>query len=427
MLPLNEINFRLCKYRIDSIILNVPDIGEYQVNTFGLGDFVIEKVFDGFQYPYFRVFISVPNKVFRAMRKNHHEITAYVRVLYAYFNPEETSGAPGLKIKEQTYISDNFVVELEDSSPHLTTDTEELSEKQTLTDDKGPDPQHMATMEILLYKQNDMNIIKKLPTVVYHNATIMDILTDYLRLAGLHNVLCSPANNNSKRYSQFIIPPMRVDEQILRICCDYGLHKYGTSFFMDFDKPYIIEKINKCTAWVPNEYKTIYVVNPNFSNQVSSITKGCSYETKDHCGYCTMLTAQSDAPSMEREQVFGSSIYALDKHTGNYTEIRPDVTTIRGGGNISRVVGSYYGDPSTIKALEQRIKEDTNVMTVILDAVDLTMLEPNKLYKLCFTVPSQTKYDGDYRLVKYHASFTLSDGIWFTPNVVATFVGDKPK
>ena len=130
---------------------------------------------------------------------------------------------------------------------------------------------------------------------------------------------------------------------------------------------------------------------------------------------------------MEREQVFGSSIYALDKHTGNYTEIRPDVTTIRGGGNISRVVGSYYGDPSTIKALEQRIKEDTNVMTVILDAVDLTMLEPNKLYKLCFTVPSQTKYDGDYRLVKYHASFTLSDGIWFTPNVVATFVGDKPK
>lgn len=427
MLDIPEVNFRLCKYRIDTIILNVPDYGQYQVNTFGLSDFVIEKVFDGFQYPYFRVIIAIPNVVFRALRKNHYNITAYVRMLYAYFNPEETSGAPGLKIKEQTYIADNFVVELEDSSPHFTADPEKLYEKQALTEEDAPDPQHMTTMEILLYKQKDMNIIKQLPKMVYHNVTLMDVLTDYLNLAGFSKVLCSPANNNTKRYDQFIVPPMRPDEQILRICCDYGLHKYGTSLFMDFDKVYIIEKINKCTAWVPNEYKTIYVVNPNLNNQVSTIIKGCSYESKDHCGYCTMINAQSDAASMEREQVFGSSVYALDKHTGGYTSITPDVHTIRGGGAISRVVGSYDGDPSTITALKQRITEETNVMTVILDGVDLTMLAPNKHYKLVFTSPEQRKYSSDYRLTKFHASFSQSDGLWYTPSVVATFVGDKPK
>ena len=427
MLELKDVNFRLCKYRIDSIILTVPGVDPYQINTLGIADWVIEKDFDQYQYPYFRVTVGVPNNVFRAMRKNYDNIQAYVRIMYAYFKPQETVGAPGVKVRENVYLAGNFIVLMEDSSPHFTTEPEEITERQTLPKEGTPDFQNMTTVEILLYKQKDLNIIKKNPRVVYHNATLIDILTDYLRKIKLSNVLCSPPDNNMKRYPQFVLPPLRADEQILRICCDYGMHKYGTTLFFDFDKTYIINKVNKCTAWTPNEYKTIYVINPNLATQVGTTLQGCSYESADRCGYCTMVDAKASAASIEREQVFGTSFEAIDKHTGKHHEVNTNAVTVKGGGNISRVMGSYDGEVSTYHALKQRIEEESCVMTVVLDGIDLTMLEPNKQFCLTFISPKLKKYNRFYRLVRYTTSFIANDGQWFAPTVLATFVGKKPE
>ena len=426
MLDINDVNFRMCKYKFDMIQLTVPGLDEpYVVKTLAIGDFVIEKDYDQYQYPFFRVTIGVPNSVRRAMRKSHTEIRAYVRLMYAYFKTDETVGIVRKTPQEYKYIADNFIVFMEDTTPDSTSDIEEHYEEKMLPEDTVTTFQHMTTMEILLYRQKDLNVIKNTPTRVYNNARLIDILAHYMATSGVSNVLCSPPNNNNKVYSQFPIPPLRVDEQILRICCDYGLHKYGTSLFFDFDKTYLIEKINKCTAWVPNEYKTIYVINPTPTGQIATILQGCSYETRDHCGYCTMSAAQSDAVSMEREQVFGSSMTIIDKKTGAFNTVDSKTTTIKGGGAVSRTMTSYDGDASTATALSQRLIDESNVLTAVLDGTDLTMLAPNKLYKLVFLSSKLSRYNGQYRLSKIICSFTRKDGEWFTPTVAATFVGHK--
>ena len=141
MLDITEVNFRMCKYKIDSIVLTIPGMTDYEVKSLGIGDFVIEKDFDKYQYPYFRVIISVPNKIYRAMKKNHNNIQAYVRMVYAYFQTQETIGTPGFTPQESVYLADNFIVVMEESSPHVTVDTEESTEEQVLLDDNITDLQ----------------------------------------------------------------------------------------------------------------------------------------------------------------------------------------------------------------------------------------------------------------------------------------------
>ena len=427
MKSIDSINFRMCKYKMDRIQLTIPGLPKpYQVNTLAIGDIVIEKDFDGYQYPYFRVTIGVPNKVRRLMRKSHTQITAYVRMVYAYFKTQDTIGLPDMHTQEYTYLSENFYVFMEDHSPDVTMDVEEQIEKETLPDGIVTGFDNLTTIEILLYKKSDLNLVKQTPTKVYRNVTLLDSLVDYMNTVGMSKVLMTPPNNNLKRYRQFPYPPIRVDEQILRVCGDYGIHKCGTTLFFDFDKTYLIEKINKCTAWVPNEYKTIYVVEPTAAAQVSTIIQGCSYES-DHCGYCTMTSATSSADSMEREQVFGSRMDVIDKKTGDYVDVSANTTTISGGGKKSRTITSYDGDASTAYAMRQRMIEESNVLTAVLDGTDLTMLAPNKLYQLVFLSSNLSKHNGPYRLKKFTCAFHENDREWFTPTVLATFVGDKIK
>lgn len=427
MINIEKVNLRMCKYRIDKLILTIKGLDKpFTVEPLSIGDINISKDFDRYQYPFFRLIISIPNKIYRAMRKNYNDISAYVRMTYAYFKTEETAGTGDQQPTEHPYLTENFLVFMDDATPQVNTEVQETVERTMQPDDVSYDPQNNTSCEILLYKQKDLNIVKQTPTMVYHNTNLMDALAYYANAIGMDKVLCSPPNNNQKVYSQFIIPPIRADEQILRICCDYGLHKCGTTLFFDFDKVYIIEKVNKCTAWVKNEYKTIYVVNPTLDSELPNILQGCSYESTDHCGYCTMSESQAVAASMEREQSFGAGMKILDKKTGTYTTISPKGSYIKGGGGTSRTMTLYEGENYTASALKQRLEEEGLVIHATLDGVDLTMLTPNKLFQLYFLSSKLSKYNGAYRLTSYECTFTAKDGQWFTPTVLATFVGRLP-
>lgn len=427
MIKIDKVNLRMCKYRIDKLILTIKGVSDpFTVEPLAIGDINIAKDFDQYQYPFFRLIINVPNKIYRAMRKNYNDITAYVRMTYAYFKTEETVGIGDQNPPEHPYITDNFLVFMDDATPQVNTEVQETVEEAVQPDDITYDPQNNTACEILLYRQNDLNIVKKTPTAVFHNVNLMDALAYYTNMIGMKNILCSPPNNNQERYTQFIIPPIRADEQILRICCDYGIHKCGTTLFFDFDKVYIVEKVNKCTAWVKNEYKTIYIVNPTLDSELTTIIQGCSYESSDHCGYCTMSNAQAVAASMEREQSFGAGMKVLDKKTGDYITISPKGSYVKGGGGDSRTMTLYEGEQYTASALKQRLEEEGLVLNVTLDGVDLTMLAPNKMYQLYFMTSKLSKYNGAYRLTKYECTFNAKDGQWFTPTALATFVGKVP-
>ena len=427
MIPLEELNLKICKYKVNKVQITIPGEKPYELQSVHVAEMVIDKDFDQYEFPFFRLTVGVSNRFYRKMKKND-KISAYVQVKRAYFAIDKTTGLPSDEATDEgNFISDNFTVFMEDTSPHVTTDIEETIEENTPNyDEYISDFNNLTTLEILLYKKSDLNIIKQNPMKVYYKANLIDILAHYLKMCGIRNVLCSPPDNNTNVYEEFIVQPLRADEQILRICTDYGMHKYGTTLFFDFARVYIINKINKCTAWYPNEYKTIYVINPPLVKQTTGFVQGCSYES-DRCGYCTMRDVVTDSKSMEREQMFGSKMQILDKKDGTFEEISPENTTVDGGGSSSRYMVSYDGDASTKYAVKQRLEEEALIMKVAIDNADIDMMEPNKEYKLVFLDSNLSKYNGSYRLSRITVSFRKSDKDWFAPTIIAIFLGKKPK
>ena len=66
-----SIKFRPYKYKIESFILTIPGLGDYNVDPKYITKIVIEKNYDRYIYPYFEVTMNVPNNVYRAAQKEN--------------------------------------------------------------------------------------------------------------------------------------------------------------------------------------------------------------------------------------------------------------------------------------------------------------------------------------------------------------------
>ena len=84
MMEISELikKLKIAKYKIDKMILYIEDFGEFEVEPQYIGSVVLEKDYDNYNFPFFELFVTVPNKVFRAMRKKNIQITAYIRMKY---------------------------------------------------------------------------------------------------------------------------------------------------------------------------------------------------------------------------------------------------------------------------------------------------------------------------------------------------------
>lgn len=418
MISLDEIDLKICKYRITKMTLTIPDMDVYEVNPLYISDFSIFKEYDEYIYPYFNMRLTVPNQIFRAMRKHNNQITAYVRMVYSLFDSSEAADDSKQR-KSINFIADNFVVFSKDNSPTLTEDFNEIVEK---ADVESGDLNNSTNMEIMMVKKSTLELHDKIVNAIIVNATLMDILTYLLNQAGAKNVLCSPPNNRAV-YEQFILPPMRLDENIHHVCNDYGFHNEGTTLFFDYNTTYILAKKAACTAWRKNEYRSTKIIyNPIAKSGIT--TQGVYIDSKERVNYCTMAEATVDTQSMVTDQVYGANFQIIDNRTGVVTRANSNAKYAPGSGKVNRNLIVNTGNSGNAQALVERINEETVRMRVAIDNVLLTMLEPNKEFELIFLSGKLSKYSGKYRLVSMITTFKKSDGNWFTPSTYACFVGN---
>ena len=423
MKDLKDIKLKICKYKIKKLTLTIPSFGEYTVEPMYVSEFFMEKDFDKYDFPYLKLRIVIPNRVYRAMKKENNKIDACLIVKYALFEHTEIASEK-TNVKESNFISDNFYVYMEESSPSMLEDFEKkVDPVKNTKDKKSIDFNNASNVEIMLVKKQHLQIVNTKPNMVIYKSNLMDILTYLLQSVGMNRVLCSPPNNN-KIYDQFLINPIRLNEQIYRLCNDYAFHDDGTLFFMDFDTNYILSKNEKCTAWKPNEYKyTKILYNPPLKN--GNIAQGVYIDATERTNYCTMREATIASSSMTMDQVYGSGYTVVDKKSGDVTTVKAKTKTVPTGGTISRTIVSDTGEAASVNALKKRVEEQTMVWTVVIDNVLLTMLTPNKEFELIFLTSSLSRFTGKYRLKKYITMFNKSDGEWFTPTTAATFFGKK--
>lgn len=421
MLSLEDIDLQICKYQVEKMTISIPGMDTYDVNTLYISDFTISKEYDEYMYPYINVRLTVPNQIFRAIRKNNEGVNVYIRMTYSLFDSSEVADDTKPR-KKNNYMADNFAIFNKDNSPTLTEDFSDVVEK---ADVEAGDLTNSTNMELMLVKKTAIDMRHNTVNAILVKATLMDILTYLLQRGKINNVLCSPPNNRDT-YEQFILPPMQLDENIFHVCNDYGFHNEGSTIFFDNDTLYILAKNEKCTAWRNNEYRSTKIIyNPIVEGGI--VTQGVYQDPKERVNYCTMAEATVDSQSMITDQVFGGNFQVIDNRTGEIISSSANAKYAQGSAGKTRTLVINTGNTNTAKALAERVNEETYMARVAIDNVLLTMLEPNKEFELLFLSGKLSKYSGKYRLKSTFTTFKKSDGNWFTPSTYACFMGKKSK
>lgn len=436
MMEISELikRLKITKYKIDKMILYIEDYGEWEVENQYIGSVIIEKDYDNYNFPFFELFVTVPNKVFRAMRKKNVQITAYIRMKYTMVKRDDTASemsSDGEKPPEYLEFAKNFYVYGLDGTPTLDESLDEAIEKAIGEEEPdGTNLNHSTTAYLLLYDLEMLDKVKIITNEIITSGTLTDILTRVLNRAGFKKALLSP-ETNGKTYREFTLLPIRTDEQIERICKDYAMHNpYGTRIFYDFDMLYIISKKMTCTAWKSGEYKQTYLIynpTPTESGDDAELKTIGTYEDPDEeINYCTMANCSLQTANVFADQTYGTSYLELNSKTGAINSATSNSLTANDeGSTISRVLTVNRGETSTVNEITSSL-DNTNVMIeVFIDNIKLDHFTMNKEFHLVFNDSKLSKYNGTYTLRKYTTTFNKTDGEWFTTNTVATFTGKK--
>jgi hypothetical protein len=417
---LNDVtNLTLARYRFATFNLNVPGNATYKVEYTFIEAVTIEKDMDNYVLPYFQIDVRIPSVLYRDMKNNNANITADIDLQRAIFQKNEYTTNDSCA-SWNSYVSNRFYVLLQDQTPEINSSVIDKKNQQNGTYKGTVNFQEDVLVHLLLYRNDYYHNLQTAPNAILSNCTLIDAITYVLNTAGLTNILISPPTNY-KFYREFCITPLKIPQQLNRICNSYALHNNGTIIFFDLDRGYILNKVAGCTAYVTNEFRTTYLISDSAMASTSEQATGCYSSAKDKSNICNIIpnTLQIKDLSGTTSQVYGNNFATINAANGA-------ITTASGGANLSSsAVNSttYYSiinsGEDTSSAMQKTINENGKVITMGLSAVDLEMLSPNKEYIVSLTDTTLAKYNGKYRMSNEKFVFQ-KQGEYFT--LLATVV-----
>ena len=416
-MKIDDIQLSLVRYKLDKLLISCTGIKDYIVQESNIGNIVLEKDFDNSYFPLFTLSLGVPGWVARAMRKSTGNIKIYVNMTYGFFRNSaiEISEKPAFN----KFIAGTFYGIIDDTSATVTEDIQTTVEKDNESFNKGDAYSDLEFIRILLYNETYLNGSRIITNAILSSANLLNALTFVMNKAGLSNVLMSPPSNN-RQLSPFCITPISAVDQIDRICNEYGMHSTGTVIFFDLDKIYIVDKQTACTAYVPNEYKIVYLASLLKSGTDTSAASGCYTNSKEKYHFININSRNISSVSNTdlNDKIFGNNFSIVDTKTGAITSASAGSSKIRGTTQI--LVSNTGGD--TTSAIKQSLAEDRKIINIPCKYINLDMLTPNKEFMISLDGATFAKYNGKVRLCGYRCIFS-NEGGYFCPNVVATFKG----
>lgn len=420
---IDDIKPGMCRYILKSFKLSIPGVQPYDLDPSFVGDMLIERDYDNSYFTLFITTITVPNWIARAMRASNDGITAFINMQYGLFEDISVETLPTWGMAN--YVNDNFLIFFEDNSPSLTAADEERFEKEAGIYQEGMTSSEKSMIKIALYNAKYLKSAKEPVNTILTNSNIADAVTYVLNKAGINKVLLSPPTSFAK-YKELVITPVSALEQLERLTQEYVLHNNGTTIFFDLNTCYILERTNKCSAFIPGEYKTTYIASINEADTKLGKSSGCYSNPKEKYNLCLILgnSIKVSTESMINDQLIGNDVVAVDSTTGEV------VTSVSGAKNSSalttskpnRTIIAPFGAFNTVKALIKANKESSKVVKVGLDYVNIKMLDPNKEFILMMDSAKYKAYSGKYRISKMTAALK-KDGGFYHPSIVCEFRG----
>ena len=420
---IDDIKSGLCKYILKAFKISIPGVQPYELDPSFVGDMIIERDYDNSYFTLFITTITVPNWIARAMRSANDGITAFITIQYGLFEDISMETMPSWGLGN--YVNDNFLVFFEDNTPSLTEADEIKFEKEAGIYQEGMTSSENSTMKIAMYNAKYLKSAKEPVNTILTNTNIVDAVTYTLNRGGVGRVLMSPPTSPTK-YKELVITPVTVLEQLERLTQEYVLHNNGTTIFFDLNTCYILDKTNRCTAFVAGEYKTTYIASINESDPMLGKASGCYSNPKEKYNLCLILgnSIKVSTESMINDQLIGNDVVAIDSTTGEV------ITSMSGAKNSSalttskpnRTIIAPSGSINTVKALINSNKESSKVVSVGLDYINFKMLDPNKEFIITMDSAKYKAYSGKYRITKM-TSTLKKEGGFYHPSAVCMFKG----
>lgn len=412
MALIDDLPWSIMEYNLDTFEIVIGG-SRHPLQKAQVKSIYIEKDFDDLMLPILMVSLAIPNDLYYNIQRNH-KITTFTIVISSQKRGKDVGDTPTGK---SIYLKDSFTPMGIDGTP-FTNEEEYKKAKKEITDNDTLSMQDLqSTHTFVLARQKTIKQTRKIINKVMVSSNMSDAVGYLLTNSGCSNVLMSRMDNMTK-YSELILLPVPLTEQLAYLNSMYGFYKQGAQIFFDFDTTYILRNCAKCTAYRGGEIQNVNFVVYKGSSGKSGDKGSCIYKKQ---GYINAGT--SGAQFHIEDQSKSSNAYV-----GNNSLILNDdgsaseaITNIEDGYyNIITTTthNQYYTSETAL-----RLKELKGVVTMIAPNIDLKLLAPNKHYKILSDDSTVSKQvNAPFRLSKYSVIFG-TEGDTFSP--VATIVLKK--
>ena len=403
-LSLSDIIFQKFEYVIDSF--SIQSAGKtYKMETIQLTDLYIERDYDHDHLPVVMIRVVISDELYHTICTNPTN-TTFTIVIKSQIDV-------GNKIKNSgsIYISDKFVPLGKDGTPFQSKQLYDQIKTKSTAGSNSTLTNFTNVRTFIIGRKTDLISTKKITNVVLSSSNMLDAVSVVLSQAGASKVLISPLDNNTS-YSELILLPQPTIAQLKYLNSFYGFYKEGAQIFFDLWATYILRNSAKCTAYKSNEVRTVY-----FCIYDSSNAKAASMGSKSYINEKSAYIA-----------VNGVNFHVEDLSTTSNEYIGTNSVVINNDGKVSQATsgkGTTYNVLSVrnhnncyTSEISARIKELSCVVTISVMSFDLSLITPNKTYKILSSDTSvANKVTGSFRLVSIKTVFT-KDGDVFIPTSV---------
>ena len=389
---LSELLFQNFEYIIDSISIQCNG-EDHKIEPIQLTNLYIEKDYDTDHLPIILIQLVMADELYYDICKNRDN-TTFTIVLKSQISISEREKASG-----SIYISDKFITLDRDNTPFQSKKTYDAIKEKSSSGVNSTLTNFTNTRTFVLGRKSDLVATKKVTNIVLSSANMLDAVSVTLSQAGASNVLMSPMDNNTS-YSELILLPQPTVPQLKYLNSFYGFYKEGAQIFFDLDCTYIIRNTAKCTAFRKNEIKTVYFCAYDLSESKTTSVGSKSYinEQTAYIGLSGNDMIVDDLSSSSNEYVGTNSV--IINNDGNITQAKS------GNGNTFNILSVRNHNNFYTDELALRMKEMSCVVTLKVTNIDLSLITPNKTFKILSTDTDVAQsVSGSFRLVSIKTFF----------------------
>ncbi len=399
--------FRKYRYVAKNIRVLIPGLDDIVIDNNRLNELYIEDNYEENYFPLIKITLVLNSEVYYNILSHKNDCKFFLKINKYYIKNDDEQDVS----IEKLFLNDTFDLIMDENTDDM---LNSLKEKINSSDYKRRksegsilDETDNNRLSFYLFKSSIAGT-KTNVNKVLSNVNVSDAVAYLMTVAKIKNVLMAQPDN-TKKYDEFLIPPLSVLKALAFIDTYYGLYKTGSIIYFGIDYTYIIPYNGKCDVNTKREVTQTNIVVPKSSNTDYADKMGSINKYKDESNYiiADYKTISIKNASISNNYINANSIQVIDSYDESSTTNRStaktkndDFVKIFENKTENSFIGEMYAAQSNAKS---------DIVSLRLQDYDISMITPNKQFKVIFEDSVyRKKYSGNYILAGLSHSFISS-------------------